>query len=247
MGYIVLLVLVTSLGLGMGMSMRVFKLASQWLDKASQGEIEVVDKGVSVEAKELYVSSDKEVTYELIEGWNFIALPLLPTNFDNAAGLIREVVRQGGQVTTVSSWDGDRWQEFSQRGREQYGNNFKLEPGKAYFVRSHKQFSWQVRGDPVKVSEFVGYQLQPGWNSLGLFDETKTARQIIDGINIEDGQMRERATVIDWWTTASNWELFIKRIYSAEDIEEYGENFAIKKDRGYMIFVNQAINWRLTK
>jgi hypothetical protein len=180
-----------------------------------------------------------ETTYQLIEGWNLVAFPVKPIEFDTAAGLMADILNKGGYVTTVSVWDGDNWQEFAQRGKSKFGFDFEIEAGKSYFLKSEQQFAWRVAGD--KVEEAQAYKLEPGWNTIGFVKEGMDAREVIDEIN----QGQEKATVLDWWTPGSQWELFIKRFLSEGDVREYGENFSIEPQKGYMIFVNEALDWRL--
>lgn len=181
-----------------------------------------------------------KASYELIEGWNLVALPVRPVNFKTASGLIKDVVKKGGYVTTVSVWDGDRWQEFVQRGKDQFGFDFELEPGEAYFLKNEKEVLWSIVGEPVSQQDLAEYQLDSGWNTLGIVKDELTAQKVIDQIN----QGEERATVMDWWTKAGNWELFVKRLYENGRIEEYGENFKVNKTNGYMIFIKEPMIWR---
>mgnify|MGYP003992996347 FL=1 len=223
--------LVVTIGLGVGLAVKSASQVYQSLDLITKGEV-----GISqVEASEI------KAVYQLNQGWNLVAFPVKPVNFRNASGLILDVAKKGGYVTTVSKWDGDRCIEFVQRGKDQFGFDFEITPGQAYFLQNQKEVSWQVIGEPVLAKDLNEYRLEKGWNTIGLLDESLDARQVIDGIN----QGVERATVIDWWTTAGNWELFIKRLYSADDVQEYGENFKIDRSKGYMIFVNESVDWRV--
>ena len=55
----------------------------------------------------------EQISYDLVEGWNFIAFPMQPITVRTAAELIKDVGDAGGYVTLVSRWNGDRWQEFA--------------------------------------------------------------------------------------------------------------------------------------
>jgi hypothetical protein len=242
LGYGAGAMVVVGVGVSLGLGVGIVRFATRFMDRVDQGEVRLAGK--MAEAKEVYMSSKDEVAYELIEGWNFIALPLKPYNFSDAKGLLKDINRKDGQASTVSSWDGDRWQEFSQRDIRQYGDNFAIEPAKAYFVKTHQSSSWTVKGELIKKAEFSGLKLEPGWNSLGLFNERAKASEVIDQINEVEGEVKERATVLDWWTVASNWQLYIKRIYAPDNIQEYGDNFGIKAEKGYMIFVNEPIEFK---
>lgn len=230
-GFLVIIVLAFGFGIYQTVSLR-----QKFINRLTGGlkvtNLELVDE---VQASEI------KAEYELIEGWNLVAFPIRPVNFNMASGLVLDVAKKGGYVTVVSVWDGDRWQEFVQRGKDSFGEDFEILPGKAYFLRNEKQVNWQVIGEPVQPRELAEYKLEKGWNTIGLVKEDLQAKKVIDQIN----QGQEKATVIDWWTMAGNWELFVKRIYSAEDIQEYGENFDINKETGYMVFVKEPVVWRV--
>lgn len=189
---------------------------------------------------EIDIKGDIKAEFDLIEGWNYIAFPIKPVNFATASDLIKDIVNKGGYVTTVSVWDGDRWQEFSQRGVKKFGFNFNILPGKAYFLKAEKPLKWTVFGDPIQPQELSAYSLDPGWNGVGIIAPNLTAQTVLDSIN----QGAENATVIDWWWSG-DWDLFIKRYYDSGQIEEYGNNFPILNTRGYMILLNQPTTWRL--
>lgn len=178
-------------------------------------------------------------TYELLEGWNLVAFPVKPRDFDTAFELMHQLASYGGYVTTVSVWDGDRWQEVSLRGPEEYGEDFTIVPGKAYFLRSHLQTSWKVIGTPVTEAELAEYRLQPGWNGVGLVAKGLSASQVIDAIN----QGVEITTEMDRWLSG-RWDPFVKRLFSETDIQEYGNDFAIERERGYMIKVEEETIWK---
>jgi hypothetical protein len=191
------------------------------------------------EIPEVVASQRSEEIYSLLDGWNLVAFPFVPDNFSTAAGLMLDVAENGGYITTVSVWDGDRWQEFSQRGGISFGQDFSLEPGKAYFVRSHEQMEWRVAGDLVERGLEVS--LEPGWNGVGFVSSGFTASSVIDGIN---QGLAEKAREIDWWNSGA-WEVFVKRIYSESDIQEYGINFPVELNRGYMIRATEEVSLRL--
>ena len=232
--WVVLLGLVTAglvVNLGLTGALVVKRQSKVLLDQLEKPELGV--KQVS--------ASESEAVYELIEGWNLVSFPVKPVGFNKASDLIVDVAQKGGYVTVVSAWDGDKWIELAQRGQDQFGHDFTIEPGKAYFLKNQKAVTWRVKGEPVGVADLREYRLEKGWNTIGLLDESDRASTVIDKINLIGAsslvEVEERATVMDWWTTASNWELFIKRIYSGGKVQEYGENFAISNTKGYMIYL----------
>jgi hypothetical protein len=183
-------------------------------------------------------SSVPKAEYRLLNGWNFIAFPIKPLNFKNASGLMLDIKNKGGYATVVARWDGDRWQEYVQRGEEIFGDNFPISPGEGYFVRNHKTIDWVIVGEEVTQDDLNPYSLKTGWNAVGLIGQAKKAEDILDSID----QGEEVATEIDWWDSGS-WALFVKRIYSPENIKSYGTNFSIQDNQGYMIKINQDSTW----
>ena len=57
------------------------------------------------------------------------------------------------------------------------------------------------------------------------------------GINQEN---TENATEIDWWNSGS-WQVYVSRIYSAENQKEYGQDSQVLSTRGYMIKANKEV------
>jgi len=214
-----------------------YRFAQNFFNRLRQGEITPPPQ---IQQLDIPTSSDITANYKLLEGWNFVAFPVKPIEFTTAAGLIQDVIKQGGYVTTVSAWDGDRWQEFSQRGLEKFGFDFNIYPGQAYFLKNEQLLdSWEVIGIPVTPNQLALYQLEQGWNTLGIVQPNLKAQIVLDSIN----QGKENATVINWWWSG-DWDLFIKRYYDTGQIEEYGNNFPILNTHGYMILLNQPTTWR---
>lgn len=171
----------------------------------------------------------REYEYELVKGWNFVAFPFEPSLFATAHDMAIDIALAGGYVSTISYWDGDRWVDVSFRGDQVYGHDYKIEPGVAYFVRNHEQVTWNVRGRSVpRALRYV--RLQPGWNAVGFFQDGMPVEQLIDEVN----RGRERVVEVDRWDTGI-WDPFVKRLYSREDIQTYGNNFEIELNRGYFV------------
>lgn len=186
---------------------------------------------------------DNAIVYSLLNGWNLVHFPLAPTTFSTAKELIAEIAREGGYVTTVATWKDGQWLEYVQRGNDIYSADFPIEPGVAYFLRSHRTMDWLVTGNPVDPTPV---KLIPGWNSLGLFlSKGQTAEDVLDAINqSQDGQTTEIVNEIDRWLSG-NWQVFVKRLYRQENLRNYGDNFVINPEEGYMIKSTDFINLTL--
>lgn len=179
------------------------------------------------------VGETVESIYHLRPGWNLISFPAKPITITTAGELMDYVDRRGGYVTLVSRWDGDRWQEYAAVGKERYGQNFSLISGEAYFISNTMDITMSVVGQSVGDEGVV--TLRPGWNAIALNStQFSNAKAVIDSAHLDK---QETVTEIDRWLSG-NWQGFIKRWYSSANIQEYGENFQIESQVGYMIKSN---------
>lgn len=176
--------------------------------------------------------------YDLLNGWNFIAFPTQPINIKTASQLIKEASNAGGAISTVARWNGDRWQEFTQRDIQQYGTDFAIEAGEAYFIRSHAKVRLDILIDtnqpqPQKIT------LESGWNALGISWEKTDAKNVADQIN-------QPKVEIDWWNSGS-WEVYVKQNSAITNQKEFGVNFPINSMQGYMVKVESPVTLERTR
>lgn len=197
--------------------------------------------------------SDNQIIYPLLNGWNLVHFPLQPSTFSTASEMVAEVAREGGFITSVATWQNGRWLTYTQRGNQAYSQDFPIEPGRAYFLRSHQQVDWLVTGAPITNPTTL--TLEPGWNSVGLFYPDYNAQHVLNQLNQTAGLEQrtdlpqvsqgdapglEAAPEIDRWLSGS-WQVFVKRIYSQDNIRQYGDSFTIQPQDGYMIRSNDYI------
>ncbi|MBU1085342.1 hypothetical protein KKB06_03245, partial [Patescibacteria group bacterium] len=90
-GFLVIIVLAFGFGIYQTVSLR-----QKFINRLTGGlkvtNLELVDE---VQASEI------KAEYELIEGWNLVAFPIRPVNFNMASGLVLDVAKKGGYVTVV--------------------------------------------------------------------------------------------------------------------------------------------------
>ncbi len=179
---------------------------------------------------------EKSYTYHLVNGWSFIGFPMNPVTVTTADELMNYAKEEGGYLLEISRWDGDRWQEYVAVGNARYGTNFSLIPGEAYFVSSASDITLSIVGKTLTSSPRL--TLTQGWNAV-MLDPTQFARaqQVLDS-TYQDGV--EKATEIDRWYSG-NWQMLVKRWYSSTNIQEYGDDFVIASQSGYMIRANQSV------
>ena len=162
----------------------------------------------------------------LLNGWNLVGFSNTPRTVKTASGLVREVVRQGGDVTAISRLVDDRWETYVQRGSETFGNDFPLEAGKGYFVRSRVASTILLGGEPVTNTRI---KLSRGWNVVS----TSGAAEPITVSAFIDKMVMARRTsepdVVSRWESGL-WDSFVKKAG-----EDYGNDFPIAPFRGYII------------
>lgn len=174
------------------------------------------------------------VTYELREGWNLVAFPIVPESFTTAAELVTDVARQGGYITSVARWVDGRWEAYIQRGDQPYGQDFPLEPGVGYMLRGHLPTTWTASG--FQITSAIPLNLKKGYNLVGVVSPSSpTAISTIDKINTTANE--EVARTVTRFESGL-YEPLVKR---ANEI--YGEDYPLEKTRGYFIRVEKDVKW----
>ena len=170
--------------------------------------------------------------YELAEGWTFISFPMKPGGFNTASQMLDNIIKAGGYVTTIAAWKDEAWSEYNRRGVDEFGEDFVIEPGVAYFVRNHKPVNWKVNLLALRMPQKQDFK--PGWNGVGVLGALDTASAVIDAIN----QLEHVAIEIDRWL-GGTWDPFVKpKTDKPADTTTpvfYGTNFPILDTEGYMI------------
>lgn len=171
---------------------------------------------------------DKSIS--LKAGWNLVSLTSLPEKALTASALLSEISKQGGEATTVSTLVDGAWKSYVRRGENDYSmDDFPIEPGKAYFVKALQPSTFKYSGQnlvaPVKL------KLNSGWNAVGLPKTSKEykASTLIDDI-VKEGSA---SGTVAWWDSGL-WDTFVKK-----KGEDYGNNFTILPNFGYIIKVQK--------
>ena len=158
-------------------------------------------------------------------GWNHISLPLVPLTPYTAEGVCDEINSQGGDVAEIDRWYASGWDghicglPF---------NDFAIELGSDYFIRSNAVSTWTIEG--YEVTTGVPPDLQIGWNSIGIpHTDAYTAESLCDEINDQCGD--GTAVEVDRWY-ASGWDGHICGLPF--------NNFAIEIGKGYFVKASGA-------
>jgi hypothetical protein len=149
-------------------------------------------------------------------------LPISPTTSYNAELLCTEINNQGGNVTEVDRWVAGGWDSHL------CGlsfNNFSIEIGGGYFVKSESSVTWVFSG-----TAYIGQlslALSPGWNLVSLPAGTNYT---VD-INVQGGSCTEIAR---WY--AGGWDSHVIDLPFNDFVIEPGKGYFIKCD-GASVFV----------
>lgn len=172
------------------------------------------------------LNNDKDIF--LNKGWNLVTLTALPGQTLSASGVIQEIAKQNGYATTVSTLENGLWKSYVVRGDKTYSEeDFTVIPGKAYFVKSLRQSVFTYQGQEFIAP--VDLTLAEGWNAVGL-PKTSEEYKISDVLSKLDSSGNNAASR---WESGL-WDSFVKK-----NSENYGENFPIEANRGYIIRVRK--------
>ncbi|MBC8249799.1 MAG: hypothetical protein H8E90_08990, partial [Anaerolineales bacterium] len=162
-----------------------------------------------------------EVEIPLQIGWNHISLPLAPLTPYTAEGVCTEINSQGGDVAEIDRWYASGWAghicglPF---------NDFDVELGSDYFIRSDAVSIWTIEG--YEVTTGVPLELQVGWNSIGIpHTDAYTAQSLCDEINGHCGA--GTAVEVDRWY-ASGWDGHICGLPFNDFAIEIGKGYFVK-------------------
>ncbi|MDO8452881.1 MAG: hypothetical protein Q7S79_03965 [bacterium] len=194
--------------------------------KWDKNEAPVPWAGVDVELKKI----NQKNLVRLNNGWNLVSLTAVPSSPMTASTLIKEIAKQGGYATTISTLVDGVWKSYVVRGDNDFsGEDFAIEPGKAYFVKSLKKSLLVFEGQDFVTP--VNIVLEDGWNAIGT---PKTSQEYT--INTLVDKLNENGAGAD---TASRWESGLWDSFVKKNQEKYGEDFPIENNRGYIIKVNK--------
>ncbi|MBI2314774.1 hypothetical protein HYU93_01815, partial [Candidatus Daviesbacteria bacterium] len=172
----------------------------------------------------------QDKTISLQAGWNLVSLTALPGKTLTVTSLLKDIADQGGQATTVSTLIDGAWKSFVVRdGKEFSGDDFAIEVGKSYFVKTLKPSTFKYYGQnlvaPVKV------KVQSGWNALSF---PKTSKAYKASLLIDDVTKQASGSgTLAWWDFGL-WDTFVQK-----ETKQYGNDFDILPGFGYILKVEQ--------
>ena len=162
-------------------------------------------------------------------GWNLVTLALQP-QFDPDAAWLCETINGNlpGSAVEVVRYLSGGWDSHL---CALTANNFMLDIGVGYFVRTTRATSWAYSGTPI--TQLPANVLTAGWNVIGLPLSTGTAATILSQIDTLAGGVGT-APEMDRWTDGQ-WDGHISGLPV--------NVFTIETGRGYAVRVNRQVTW----
>ena len=81
----------------------------------------------------------------------------LPYDFGKASDLLRAVNSQGGTVTDIRSWEGNRWKTYypDPVPNGVKSEDFNIKGGRGYLLRATAASTWLAPADGTKAVEMI--------------------------------------------------------------------------------------------
>ncbi|MBN1915525.1 fibronectin type III domain-containing protein [Candidatus Dojkabacteria bacterium] len=184
------------------------------------------DLQIQIEFKE------SAVIFNLLEGWNLIGMPLFPREGTGrtAKEFLTAINGTGGFVTHVATYREGQFLIFSRRGDNDFGSDFNILPGEAYFIRSYRKHNHVVNGN--RFSEMVPVQTTNGWNLVSVIKpgSSFTAESVLD-------------SMISQGINADAFSQYESGLYTSiikENGELFGRDFGVVETRGYFVRVRDG-------
>jgi hypothetical protein len=163
------------------------------------------------------------VVVDIQAGWTYLALPLEPNTSYTAESLCADINGQGGAAVEIQRRQGVDWESHLCGDT---ANNFNIELGIGYQVRSNSASIWTLQGQAV--SSAVPLNLQAGWNSISIPHTDAYTAQSLCTLLANQGIGAEQ---IDRWY-AGDWD--------THACELPFNNFPIEIGQGYSIITTAS-------
>ncbi len=170
--------------------------------------------------------------YNLISGWNLIALPLISNEgIKTANDLIDHFNKQGADIKHVAKYTQSGFVIYTKReGDTSFANNFSLVPGQGYFVLNYSPKEVLLKGN--KFDQSIPINIQNGWNLIGVYTNEKpyTGSNLLKDL-ASDGIVAD---------TVSKYQSGMYQNLVMEDNVVYGNDYSIIERQGYFLKVTQG-------
>lgn len=185
----------------------------------------IKDEGEEYITTPLEVKVEKQsdvVKYEFVAGWNLISYNLAEGS--TASKLISSINGFGGYATHVATYTTGSWMMYSERAGQKLGSDFKLVPGKGYFVKVIKPVTMYIEGKLVEKDQSI--YLNTGWNLVGLRSTVTGAKNLIEEVNKTPALNLDTVTRLE----SGRYENLV-----SDGTTFYGNDFELKSEKGYFI------------
>lgn len=154
-------------------------------------------------------------------GWNFVSLPLRPSSSYTAESVCGEINAQSGSVTRIVRWHNGGWDPHV------CGipfNDFPIELGWGYLVRSDQAGDWVVDGQPITSGSSL--DIDVGWNAIGLAPSSAyTAERFCADISSQGGSLEQ---VVRWHN--GGWDPHVCNVPFNDFPLALGEGYFVKSE-----------------
>ncbi|HRX43958.1 MAG TPA: hypothetical protein P5059_01755, partial [Candidatus Dojkabacteria bacterium] len=214
---------------------------------------EGTDTKVSELASKIAISTiQKEYSYKLKQGFNFVSFPFLNVTESarTALGLLEMLnTLTNGSVYSIAKFDSS-WEIVGKNGDTYLSNDFQLIPGQGYVIKVIKDVEVSIQGYPIKFEsdeDSAPITLFTGWNLIGVYGtkaKVYTAKTLLQDINSFE-EINFTADIVNGWDQdAQSYEGFV--LENTNGIEsEYGFDFPINTLKSYFVRVADGKgNWQ---
>lgn len=195
----------------------------------------IKDEGEEYITTPLEVKVEKQsdvVKYEFVAGWNLISYNLAEGS--TASKLISSINGFGGYATHVATYTTGSWMMYSERAGQKLGSDFKLVPGKGYFVKVIKPVTMYIEGKLVEKDQSI--YLNTGWNLVGLRSTVTGAKNLIEEVNKTTALNLDTVTRLE----SGRYENLV-----SDGTTFYGNDFELKSEKGYFVRLKKGgASWK---
>ncbi len=148
-----------------------------------------------------------------------------------ASTLLEQINAQGGSVTQVDAWTGQRWQHYAPGGA---GVDFEIRPGTGYVVKAKAASTWTIPANASKLGQPI--RIDQGWTLLGIPPcrdgslACHTASSLASAINAQGGEVTEIARWVN-----GGWSAYLAGFPF--------NDFAIQAGQAYFIRSSKTSTW----
>ncbi len=179
-------------------------------------------------------------SYNIKQGWNLVGFYIKSEDWDTASELLTFVNNIGFEITQIASYEGGGWNIFSLRfdndgGAVTYGEDFQIEPGRGYFIKSLNSGLLNLPGDDYTDS--IDVEMVHGWNLVNfVVEEDLTALILSEMCKRQEMDCAQISRFRD-----GQYQSFV---YEGES--EYGEDYRLYEREGYFVKVESEGSSKLT-